>query len=125
MSKHQINKHAIKPLPRLEPTDHPNSLTLQDAFRLLMGGCLVPQLISEDEKQTAPTSERYMSKLTGAPEKILVRGVLLPRGMTRACCDDLARLFNSVTDPESDATNDELAAEAFEVVRRHLPKIAL
>ena len=49
-----------------------------------------------------------------------VRGVRLPVGMTRACCDELGLLFSRANDPEDGATNDELAALAFEVVRSHL-----
>lgn len=58
----------------------------------------------------------------GAPgtEAEIVRGVRLPAGMSRACCNDLADLFSRRSYPSGDATNDELAAEAFEVVRRHL-----
>lgn len=54
----------------------------------------------------------------GAPE-LKVRDVVLPPGMTRECLNELAGLFNEKAgwDSDCDKSCDELAIEAFEVVR--------
>lgn len=48
-----------------------------------------------------------------------VRDIRVPVGMSEACLNELAALLNERANPENDATNDEMAVAAFEVVRRH------
>jgi hypothetical protein len=60
--------------------------------------------------------------ITEAAAAIKVRDVVLPAGMTRDCLDALAGLFNEKAgwDSDCDKSCDELAIEAFEVVRASL-----
>jgi hypothetical protein len=48
------------------------------------------------------------------------RGVKLPRGMTPACLDEVARLINLHQLDSCEDSDDEGAIKVFEAVRRHL-----
>jgi hypothetical protein len=48
------------------------------------------------------------------------RGVVLPKGMTPACLDELASLLNMHCHEDNEENNEDAAVRAFGVVLKHL-----